>query len=356
MNKMLFGFVVVLLLGACSSSETSEKAVELPVLNLEKAISVKSGKSIQKQLIVGKIIPLETTEKSLFAVVRKVVKTKDYFFILDTKGKLKVFDTKGKFVRGIGREGQGPGEYANLADFGIDAKNKQVYINAVQKNIVYDFEGDFLREFSLDNPNLQVFTICNEKLFFIAPNKRPKMPTSVDLIYVFDLNGKLKKKFPAKNVRKEGSFSVFNNIATDGKSVFYKEEGGQVVYEIKPNDNLDGLCLLDLGKYAFKQSDFSFSKKKIWQERYRLQNILPAKDFMIFILQKGLVDETFEPFIWFKNEQKIQRFDYKVTYNDQQYTVLPYTISEGKIIGVLVPQRDTNSEEENPIFVVLRMV
>lgn len=137
----------------------------MPILNVENALEQSIQNCAKNQLKVVSTIPLETTEKSLFSEIRKIVLSEEYFFILDTEGKLCVFDMEGKFIQKMGRVGQGPGEYTMLTDFSINENEQEVYINSLRKTVVYDFDGNFKREFSLNDDNLQVFTSFKNKLF-----------------------------------------------------------------------------------------------------------------------------------------------------------------------------------------------
>jgi len=94
-----------------------------------------------------KVIKLETTNESLFAIPTKTRLTEQYIFILDqTKKKFLIFDKDGNFIRNLNKLGKGPEEYLNIADFTLDETKKIIYIyDDMQKKIIsYDFELNFL--------------------------------------------------------------------------------------------------------------------------------------------------------------------------------------------------------------------
>ena len=155
-------------------------------------------------------------------------------------------------------------------------------------------------------------------------------------------------------MRSVGDFPFFINIATDGTSVYYKEEMGQTLYAIRKDLSVDSIAVLDVGRYAFQPEDFEFSKQEVWKERYRLQNILPTDDFMVFILQKGLMGEEFEPFLWNRSDNSVCRFDYKVGHQGNELLVMPKAVSDNKVIGVLAaPENEV--ESDNPVVVILEI-
>lgn len=136
-------------------------------LHLANAIDSDESRDFNGLVEVESIIPLETSDTVLLTDIRKIIHSNNLLFILDTDTRLWLFDMQGNFIRKIGQEGQGPGEYPELADFAIDTQRSEVYINSVLKIVLYDFEGNYKREVNLYNDNLQVLTYCNDKLYYI---------------------------------------------------------------------------------------------------------------------------------------------------------------------------------------------
>lgn len=95
------------------------------------------------------IIRLETTEKSLFGEVTKLVRTESRIFILDaTDAKcILIFDTAGNFHNSIGSIGRGPGELSDLLDFSVDPDEEYIIItDNMGKIIKADLDGNIIRE------------------------------------------------------------------------------------------------------------------------------------------------------------------------------------------------------------------
>lgn len=77
----------------------------------------------------AEVIPLETTDSSLIVYPFEVIEHKGNLYIYDIHvNKAFVFDKKGKFIRQIGRTGQGPGEYSWLQSISMDKKNDVVHL------------------------------------------------------------------------------------------------------------------------------------------------------------------------------------------------------------------------------------
>ncbi len=355
--KLIIAAGIILLLFSCKEKKSAAEAGGIPTFNIEKTLEQHARNSYKGNAAAEAVIPLETSDKALLGEIRKIIKSGDLFFILDTNGNLKKFNTQGKFQCSIGKAGQGPREYGSmLTDFTVNHRDKEIYINAVEKLTVYDFDGNYKREVHFKEAGkYQVAALCNNKLFYIAPDKQYSDDVkSAALVSVLDLNGKLEKELSAKELRREKGFVMFNNIAADGKSVFYKEEFGRAVYAVGSDYAADSLCLLDFGKYALRSDELEMSKQKVWKERCRLQNILPAEDYIVFIIQKGLIDPEFIPFIWIKKNNLFCSFDYKAVYNGGKYPVLPFAVSDNKIVGVLASDEE-DLDADNPVLVVLRL-
>ena len=94
-----------------------------------------------------KIIPLETTEKSLVDAIYKIFVTESNIYIYDRfKGRgIIIFDKEGKFVNRISY-GQGPGEVFRLWEVAYDYNNNELI--AYQHPFLYFYNklGEFIRQ------------------------------------------------------------------------------------------------------------------------------------------------------------------------------------------------------------------
>jgi hypothetical protein len=132
------------------------------LLNAQTAIRIPMGQDIDqvKELPVSELvediqyIALETTPDCLLDQdISKIELFNHEIFISDYKFIYR-FDIHGKFLKKIGKQGRGPGEYASMGfqTFLIDRQNQQLLIFDFmsEKMIVYDFEGNYLRSKSID--------------------------------------------------------------------------------------------------------------------------------------------------------------------------------------------------------------
>jgi hypothetical protein len=94
-------------------------------------------------------IALETSDDCLIGGIQQVLHGGDRIFVLDHAGpRIHVFDADGKFLRQVGNNGRGPGEYLYVSCITADTEYKHLYVASGSKIIRYDFEGNFIDEYT----------------------------------------------------------------------------------------------------------------------------------------------------------------------------------------------------------------
>jgi hypothetical protein len=97
-------------------------------------------------------IKLETNDDCLLSEVHKIVFFNNSFYVLDKKYKsLKQFTLEGKFIRNIGRIGQGPGEYNIIKTFYINPDDSTINIVDFWRLYKYKLDGTFERKINIEN-------------------------------------------------------------------------------------------------------------------------------------------------------------------------------------------------------------
>lgn len=92
-----------------------------------------------------KIIQLETTDECLIATVNRVEFKNDKIFISDyINQKIFIFNSEGKYLKSIGKSGNGPGEIRNLGDFTFVGDSLFIQDGYARKYLIYNTNGDYL--------------------------------------------------------------------------------------------------------------------------------------------------------------------------------------------------------------------
>ena len=152
MNKPLINPIfhilfITLLLPACQPTPVEPTTHELIPIRHS---TLPSPSRLSDILEFDHLIPLETTEAALFDHTHQLEFHGDRIFILsfmNERGVL-VFDQKGKFIRSIGHQGKGPGEYTDLDNFSVLENPERIFLTdrATKKTIEFDWNGQFIRE------------------------------------------------------------------------------------------------------------------------------------------------------------------------------------------------------------------
>lgn len=138
MNKLIFILAIGSILVGCKGKpESSVKEVEQQPDNIIRlADAIDSIRPVSLSELVDSIsyVPLETTRESLLSIGSWLQYSTPYII-----SGSRVFDMNGKFIRRIGRQGQGPGEDA--ASYLMVIWNKDHFYSQGQKIIEYDMDG-----------------------------------------------------------------------------------------------------------------------------------------------------------------------------------------------------------------------
>ena len=138
------------------------------------------------------MIQLEATEESLISDIKRVVDVDGKVYVLTRTNEIYCFDrATGKYIRTIGRLGEGPGEYVSAMDICYDEKEKCICVVDYYKSAIhnYSLDGRFLGDRKFDEEtaegvNLTVYADCapdgNMLLSLCMPPQKP----SRDYVYM----------------------------------------------------------------------------------------------------------------------------------------------------------------------------
>lgn len=103
-------------------------------------------------------ISLETNDSCLISNVLSLQVTREYIFVYNGKtDQIFQFDRTGKFIRQVGRHGNGPGEFDVVLNLCVDELKQEVYIFQYSAPpLVYSFTGEFLRSETIRATDMHV--------------------------------------------------------------------------------------------------------------------------------------------------------------------------------------------------------
>lgn len=185
MRTHIIFLAIGLLLASCKNSTTSDSPY---LIDLENGIT--NINSVLLSSIGNKLeyVPLETDTACLIQTISNAFLTDSFVFVSDYDRILK-FDNKGNYLKQIGTKGRGPGEYPTLGNFLVDDVNKEIFVLSARIVLVFDFEGNFKRDFKIDVPSRQFILNQNGELLFHPFNLPNAGTDTVYSWYITDRTG-----------------------------------------------------------------------------------------------------------------------------------------------------------------------
>lgn len=171
----LFFFFLSFILISCGKEErfSSEKGLVIAVdITKPKKVSIWD---LFERL---EIISLETTEHSLIKQVDKVFEMDGQLCVYDYSymGRILLFDANGKFLRTIGKKGEGPDEFPDIADVAVRQEDQTVWILSALKNklFIYDTWGELQQVIPLNSEKIlnQLTLLNNDTIAFYSASKQ----------------------------------------------------------------------------------------------------------------------------------------------------------------------------------------
>ncbi len=202
----------------------------------------------------------------------QVIVGKEYIFV-NTMDRVLLYQRDGKFIRKIGRLGQGPKEYLYVEDMDIDETAGRIYVKSGGKLVAYSFDGEYVKSMSFHD--VPFFAMLNDTLFAAsydnyygdAPYRLILQNEKKDTIKAFPNNVKFKSLKPGETI------AVYSNTNQRfyryNGDVYYREAYNDTVFRISSNNELVPTYFLDWGKFAMtteKRPEYLVDSKQIGEE------------------------------------------------------------------------------------------
>lgn len=109
-------------------------------------------------------------------------------YVLDSREcRIQIYDKDGKYLKTIGRKGEGPGEFQRAGRMTLSAKGK-LYVNEYKKIIIFGEDGTFEKNVNTDF-HLSFYLVTKEENFLGWSFIRTEEGTTLDVILI-DSSGK----------------------------------------------------------------------------------------------------------------------------------------------------------------------
>jgi hypothetical protein len=158
----------VLIISACNSGSKTPK---LQIIDIENSLNRMEVINLSQFTSDIHYIPLETKDGFILSYIDDCGIFGNYMIITNLKQGF-LFNKQGKFIRQIGKEGRGPGEYQfiNVVDFDRDTN---IYMQSLRDLLEFRIDGTPIKktknQFMLNNSMEEYFTswiLIDDSLFF----------------------------------------------------------------------------------------------------------------------------------------------------------------------------------------------
>jgi len=153
-NNLLLLFCITIVI-SCVDKENKQEVFRIDFPEITSAETQKQLSNIADQI---NYTPLDSAIS--IQMINSLEFADSMFFAGTFPDGLLVYNLQGKLIHKIGKKGSGPGEYSYGSAFTLDCKNKRVYLLDRNKIFVYDFEGYFQKEISLQKFEGDFTDIC----------------------------------------------------------------------------------------------------------------------------------------------------------------------------------------------------
>lgn len=242
-------FIVLFFFVILSCIQCAESKKEIPFANGVENVQKINVSNIALDV---RYIALETKSDCLLGKdLYDISFSEKYLFVRDDSN-LYQFTLNGKFIRTIGKKGQGPGELVMTSSVKYDNQKEEIYMNDLLsgKIKVYSFDGDFIRDISVGKGEQLIYYNADNKLFYMYSMFFYNEQKSDELI-VYNEKGEKQFVFPFLRVEnvKYPSFLIFQSIIYAYKGIiYYKNPLESTIYYLDDGKKIP-MYKLNLGRF-----------------------------------------------------------------------------------------------------------
>jgi hypothetical protein len=339
-----------------SCSENNKTRINKDKVSIGIDVTKATSFDINSVADLVKYVPLETNNESLIGSINKLYIVNDSILVFDRKTKnIFLFNQNGKFVRKIGKKGNGPSEYIEFNDIYYDFDTNKLYAfeRFQNKMFVYFLDGN-LNEIINSHFSFNSF-IKTHKGFWIYSCFNNNNPCKFNLIYTNDKLNTIKNGFfPQKNFVNITNEPCFSEDKEHNKYFYYPSSN--IIYQLNDNIIEPFLEINFFGK-TLPYSEIINTKtideydKIINRENYVgfIENVHILEQFCIFNCLESNLNETIKSFqVWINlDRREVNVYDgYKNVVGSPSLNYLLYTTDKKELVYSINPSALMDKEIE----------
>lgn len=190
-------------------------------------------------------IKLETTRKSVLGGIYKLIVVDDNIYVFDNYkgGGVAVFNRNGSFVRRLSH-GRGPGEITRIWDIDFDEAKEELYLYQHPFFMVYDKNGNFLRDIRLPLGFYNFKVTSNGYVLKTTHTEGNHHLGKANKLSLFMLDKNLKLTHASLPGIIDMAYSEYSYLTTSGKDIYVCQPFEDVVYRLSAAGDLRAEYLL----------------------------------------------------------------------------------------------------------------
>lgn len=325
-------------------------------------------------------VRLETNTDCLIGSIDKILFFNDKILIIKNLQRMSVlmFTDSGRFVKKIGTEGRGPGEYDRIRDVALDIKNKNIVIldDYGSKLLFYDFYGNFVKHKKLYYyPDKLSILEDGSYLFYQARSLNIHIPSITEYNLLFaksdqSITGKA-ISYSYRDKYKSFSMQSLHSFNASENGVMFCPPFSNEIYKINGNNNISAKYNLNIGPKDVLRALGQTTTNKDYIELLNTNNYFDfegtafeSDNFLYFYIVRGgdcfFSKKTKKLFYGnsyrFKESTKVLSYTKPITVNNNFFVsiILPYQIDKGlkyrKTNEFLQKVVNNLQEGDNPIL------
>lgn len=296
--KYTFINLLILLCCSCQHKQTSESPIAEEVQDVSSCIEIELGNNLkdsgEKMLLSDLVedvefVKLETTNASLLGNICKILLFNDHLFIQtmgvdNSNALISVFDRNGKFIRKIGRIGQGPGEYRLARDIAVNDSLLFINVNWLRKIMVYNWHtGKFVKDIPISREVERISSLEDNCIaLYPGAGNVPKSEKDKDYFSTVVISYEGKDKLICKKtildadtscVKEYVNYTIYHSPYLYQNTPHYYDEINDTIYAIKSNE-ISPVYHINKGEYKMPICDYSINKKYFSEGYAYIQGML----------------------------------------------------------------------------------
>lgn len=236
-------FSILLIYCSCNQSNVKDSIATGDIKDIKVPDNQSGTPKLDDLIRKVEIVPLETTNESIFKSIDQLIYQNKKIFIHDMDlQELYVFDLEGSFLFRLNQRGRGPQEYQDMRDVDVD-KNGDIYVLTTNSLVIYDELGEFIDRIVFSLPknhhiNPSQFAFAGVKGFYLWSGSLGIKEQIANQYAVYKINRKgefiNEAYFPVNHKISGGP--RFSRIDYEDNYTMTPATGSYIVYKFSPNE------------------------------------------------------------------------------------------------------------------------